>query len=66
MTRRRLVLAACVVLTAVVGWTFFGTHNAPAGQPPLAHLDSVSLASLKADFNRDAGRTRVIALLAPT
>ncbi len=66
MTRRRLLLLAFALLAIVVGWRQFGTHNAPAGQPPLAYLDAASLAALKADFNRDADKTRVIALLAPT
>ncbi len=43
-----------------------GTHHAPAGQPPLAHLDAGSLDILRADFNRAAGGWRIIVLLSPT
>ena len=44
----------------------FGTHNAPAGQPPLAHLDTGSFDMLRADFNRATGEARIIVLLSPT
>jgi hypothetical protein len=43
-----------------------GTHDAPAGQPPLAYLDAKSLDMLRADFNRAAGEARIILLLSPT
>ena len=67
MNRRTLFLFG--LLLAVVGafaFVRFATHDAPAGQPPLAYLDSTSLAALKTDFNRAAGETRLIVLLAPT
>ena len=67
MNRRKLLLL--LLLLAVVGafaFVRFATHDAPAGQPPLAYLDSTSLAALKADFNGAAGETRLIVLLAPT
>jgi hypothetical protein len=38
-------------------------HEAPTGQPPLASMD---LATLRADFNRTADRTRLILLVSPT
>ena len=70
MNRRRLLIALLVMI-AVIGagifaWQRFGTHYTPAGQPPLATLDAGSLATLKADFNRAAGETRMIVLLSPT
>ena len=70
MNRRKLLITL-IVLLAVIGagafaWVRFATHDAPAGQPPLAYLDPGSLASLKADFNRAAGETRMIVLLSPT
>lgn len=67
MTRRKLLLMLpLVVLVGAFGYVRFAGHDTPAGQPPLAYLDSTSLATLKADFNRAAGETRVIVLLSPT
>ena len=67
MSRRKLALI--VVFLAIVGafaYSRFATHNAPAGQSPLVYLDSGSLATLKADFNRAVDHTRIIVLLSPT
>ena len=67
MTRRKLLLT--LVLVAIAGafaYVRFATHDAPAGQPPLAYLDGGSLATLQADFNRAENETRIIVLLAPT
>ena len=69
MNRRRLLIALVVIAAIGAGtfaWQRFGTHYTPAGQPPLAALDAGSLATLKADFNRSAGETRMIVLLSPT
>ncbi len=65
---RRIWIAialVAVVLVVLAAWQF-GTHNAPAGQPPLANLDAGSLDMLRADFNRTAGEARIIVLLSPT
>jgi hypothetical protein len=67
MTRRKLlVILVLVALAGALGYFRFATHDAPAGQPPLAYLDPGSLAALKADFNGAAGETRIILLLSPT
>lgn len=68
MTRRTLITIVVLVLVAFGAFAWMGVlaHNAPAGQPPLSHLDAGSLATLKADFNRAAGATRMIVLLSPT
>jgi hypothetical protein len=63
---RRLLLFVLVAIAGAFVWLRLATHNTPAGQPPLVHLDSASLATLKADFNRAAAGTRMIVLLAPT
>ena len=60
------VIALVAVVLAALAYRQFGTHNAPAGQPPLANLDAGSLEMLRADFNRAAGEARVIVLLSPT
>ena len=54
------------VLAGAMLWYFFGPRQVPPGQPPLATLSASSLEALRADFNRDADRTRVILLLSPT
>lgn len=66
MSRRKWIWIALVVVLATFGYRSFGTHNAPAGQPPLAHLDAGSIEALRADFNRAADGVRIIVLLAPT
>ena len=64
--RRLLIGAVLVAILAALAWMQYGTREAPAGQPPLAYLDSSSLETLKADFNRASGETRIIVLLSPT
>ena len=67
MSRRKLLLLVLpLALLGAVAYVGFATHDAPAGQPPLAYLDRSSLTALKADFNRAADETRLIVLLAPT
>jgi hypothetical protein len=60
------LMLALLAIVGVIGWTQFATHDTPAGQPPLAYLDSASLATLKAEFNQAASETRLIVLLSPT
>ena len=61
----RVVILAVVVAVALIGWLGL-SHATPDGQPPLAELKAESIASLKTDFNRAAGGTKVFILLAPT
>jgi hypothetical protein len=63
---RVLAVLALVALAAAGGWWRFGGREAPAGQPPLATIDPVSIGALRDDFNRAAGQTRLIVLLSPT
>ena len=65
---RRVRIGAAAVLVAVLGTGayFLAGHRVPAGQPPLATLDSASMAALRTEFNAAAGQVRVILLLAPT
>jgi hypothetical protein len=64
--RRRIVLAFVVIALVAAAYRYFGTHNAPAGQPALATLDAGSLDALRVDFNRAAAATRIVVLLSPT
>ena len=64
--RSRIVLVALAAAVAALLWYFHGPRQVPEGQPPLATLRAGTLESLRADFNRDVGRTRIIVLLSPT
>ena len=61
-----IALGLVAVVLVALAQRQLGTHNAPAGQPPLANLDAGSLDMLRADFNRAAGAARIIVLLSPT
>jgi len=61
-----IALGLVAVVLVALAQRQLGTHNAPAGQPPLANLDAGSLHLLRADFNRAAGAARIIVLLSPT
>ena len=64
--QRRIALILLAVLAGVLMWLTYGPRKVPAGQPPLATLSAGSLATLRADFNRDRNHTRIIVLLSPT
>ena len=67
MNRRFTIFVGVIaVLAAAMLWYLFGPRQVPPGQPPLGILSASSLEALRADFNRDADRTRVILLLSPT
>lgn len=67
MSRRFAIFVGVIaVLAGAMLWYLFGPRHVPAGQPPLGILSASSLEALRADFNRDADRTRVILLLSPT
>ena len=54
------------VLVGAVAWEQAAPREVPAGQPPLTTLNPESLPGLRADFNRDSDRSRIILLLSPT
>jgi hypothetical protein len=61
------VIGLSALLLAVLGGVYFTTAgHAPPGQPPLVVVDSQTLSTLQAEFNRTADRIRVILLLSPT
>jgi hypothetical protein len=67
MSRRFAIFVGVIaVLAGAMLWYLFGPRQVPPGQPPLAILSASSLEALRADFNRDADRTRVVLLLSPT
>jgi len=69
MTRSPIILVAAAglalgLVVAVRSGLF--SHDAPAGQPPLAEMDTRSMEALQAEFNRAKDEYRVIALFSPT
>lgn len=64
--RTSVLVTLLIVLAAAVLWYRFAPGEAPPGQPALVTLDSTSLQTLRADFNRDGSQARVIILLSPT
>jgi hypothetical protein len=63
---RRIAIAVVTLLLAAAAYGYFGTHRVPAGQPALVTIEAGSLDSLRHDFNRASGETRIIVLLSPT
>ena len=61
-----ILVYVIAVLAGAMLWYLFGPRHVPPGQPPLGILSASSLEALRADFNRNADRTRVILLLSPT
>ncbi len=67
MTRRfAIFVGVFAVLAVAMLWYLYGERRVPEGQSPLGLLSASSLEALRADFNRDADRTRIILLLSPT
>jgi hypothetical protein len=65
MKKRRLVLLLIVALLGVFVW-YQSIPQVPDGQAPLATIDANSLPTLRAEFNRNIDRVRLIVLLSPT
>jgi len=58
-----------VLLAAFLGafaWYLWAERHTPAGQSPLATLDTVSLDTLRGEFNAHADKVRILILLSPT
>ncbi len=64
--RTALLLATAAIILLLAARFYFSGHQVPAGQPPLAEMNSESLAILKSDFNQNSDRLRLILLLSPT
>ena len=61
-----VVVALLLVVALAVAWSLWGPASAPAGQPPLVHINAANYQQFKDSFNKASGTTRVIALLSPT
>ena len=66
MTRKNigLSLAALAVLAGM--FYFYGGHQTPTGQTPLANLNAANLSELKNEFNDSHASVRLLVLLSPT
>lgn len=66
MTRKRILIgiAALALITAL--FYFYGGHQAPAGQSPLATIPPESLDTVANAFNAAKDDVRLLVLLSPT
>ncbi len=66
MSRRNIGLGL-VALAILAGlFYFYGGHQTPTGQPPLANLNAANLSELKKEFNDSHANVRILVLLSPT
>lgn len=66
MKRRSLHFGLVALGILTVLFFFYGGHQTPSGQRPLADLNSASLSGLKNEFNGGHSQVRVLVLLSPT
>ena len=67
MKRFFAVLAAVLlVVFLLAGYLAFRPRHTPAGQPPLASINSETLREFQRRFNETADKVRVLLLLSPT
>lgn len=66
MKRTWAIILAAVLVVVLAGVYFSRTGHAPLGQPELVEMNSSTLATLQAEFNRTPASLRVILLLSPT
>jgi hypothetical protein len=66
MTRKNIApgLAALAVFAGL--FYFYGGHQTPNSQPPLADLNAANLNELKNEFNSSHANIRMLVLLSPT
>jgi hypothetical protein len=64
---RRSVGLGLVALTIFAGlFYFYGGHQTPKGQAPLAALNAASLSEFENEFNGSHANARILVLLSPT
>ena len=61
-----VTLVAVLAGVGVLAWMKLAPRRVPAGQPPLATLDSGSLPAFRETFNASEGEVRILVLLSPT
>ena len=66
MTRRNIGLGLAALAIFAGLFYFYGGHQTPSGQTPLADLNTANLSELKNEFNDSHGSVRMSVLLSPT
>ena len=66
MSRRNIVLGMSALIIFIGLFYFYGGHQTPSGQAPLADLNAVNLGELKNEFNDSRASVRMLVLLSPT
>ncbi len=66
MTRRNIGLGVAALGIFAGLFYFYGGHQTPSGQTPLADLNATNLSELKNEFNGSHTNVRVLVLLSPT
>ena len=66
MSRRNIGLGLVALAIFAGLFYFYGGHQTPRGQAPLAALNAASLSELKNGFNSSHANARILVLLSPT
>jgi hypothetical protein len=66
MTRRNIALGLAALAIFAGLFYFYGGHQTPSGQAPLADLNTANLSELKNEFNGSHSNVRMLVLLSPT
>jgi hypothetical protein len=67
MKRSRKISGLCLLVAlAGIGYYLYAGSAVPAGQQPLARLDTSNFGELRAAFNEAKDSVRVVMLLSPT
>jgi len=66
MTRRNIALGLAALAIFAGLLYFYGGHQTPSSQAPLADLNTANLSELKNEFNSSHANVRMLVLLSPT
>ncbi len=66
MTRKQIAVGIAALVLCGALFYFYAGHQTPAGQPPLAELNSENFTSIGKAFNAAKDEVRVLLLLSPT
>ncbi len=66
MKRRNIGLGVATLAIFAGLFYFYGGHQTPSGQAPLADLNAANLGDLKNQFNGSHASVRMLVLLSPT
>ena len=66
MTIKRILGLGAIAAVGAAIFYYYGGHQAPDGQPPLAELSPANFASFQEAFNKADGEVRVVLMFSPT